>query len=271
MPNTQTEKATQLLTDLGLTAYESKSYIALLKTQPATAYEISKSAGIPSSKIYEVISRLSEKGLAKCISEKAARGKQYVALDAKDYLEGKREETIQKTEELGPLLDSVKSPVSTDPIWQLEGDQEAIQKAKKIIQSAKDELLLSLWPKELKIFEAELSAAEHRGVKIAMVHFGIPQTQIGATYTHPVEKTIYQEKGGRALTLVADRTVVLISTFFEQGQADTVWSRNHSFVTSTEDYIKHDVYITKVTARLDNELKAAFGTSYEKLRDIFTP
>ncbi|MDZ7685959.1 MAG: hypothetical protein U5O39_13890 [Gammaproteobacteria bacterium] len=40
-------------------------------------------------------------------------------------------------------------------------------------------------------------------------------------------------------------------------------------MTVAEDYVKHDVYITKVTRFLNDEMKARFGAEYEKLRDVF--
>lgn len=92
---------------------------------------------------------------------------------------------------------------------------------------------------------------------------------VGATYHHPVEKTLYEEKGGRGLTMVADSNVVVIANYLKNGSVDGAWSRNQSFVTVAEDYIKHDVYITKVTRFLDTELKSRFGNDYERLRDIF--
>ncbi|MBT4503944.1 MAG: TrmB family transcriptional regulator, partial [Gemmatimonadetes bacterium] len=44
--------------------YEARAYASLMRCQPATAYELAKQAGIPSSKIYEAVKRLQAKGLA---------------------------------------------------------------------------------------------------------------------------------------------------------------------------------------------------------------
>ena len=51
-----------LLIDLGMTEYEAKAYMALMRCQPATPYEIAKAAGLPTSKIYETIKRLTDQG-----------------------------------------------------------------------------------------------------------------------------------------------------------------------------------------------------------------
>ena len=47
----------QQIMTLGFTEYEARAYVSLIKIQPATAYELSRESGIPSSKIYEIIAR----------------------------------------------------------------------------------------------------------------------------------------------------------------------------------------------------------------------
>ncbi|HJN31282.1 MAG TPA: helix-turn-helix domain-containing protein [Candidatus Latescibacteria bacterium] len=66
--------AKELLTDLGLSEYESLAYLSLLGCQPATAYELSKVSGIPSSKIYETASRLQDKRLIEPVAADTGRG-----------------------------------------------------------------------------------------------------------------------------------------------------------------------------------------------------
>ena len=52
---------------LGLSPRESAVYYALLKSGPTTTSRIIKDTGIPSSKIYDVLERLIQKGLASYI------------------------------------------------------------------------------------------------------------------------------------------------------------------------------------------------------------
>jgi len=55
----QTQKS---LEKVGLTSYEIKSFVALIKSGENTASDLSKQCGVPYSKIYEVLSVLEEKG-----------------------------------------------------------------------------------------------------------------------------------------------------------------------------------------------------------------
>lgn len=265
------KKIELLLTELGLTDYQARSYLALLTCQPATAYEIAKESGIPSSKIYETVSRLLEKKLIQAVENKKDRGQKYVALNAKDFVNTKQEETIRKTERLNGLLDSIEINDTNNLIWSLNDEQSVYDKAKQFIRQAQSSILISLWAEELTVLEENLQDAEDRGIKIALVHFGIPKKKIGTTFHHPVEQTLYQEKGGRSLTLVVDSELMVVATFLDKGGIEGAWSRNHAFVKVAEDYVRHDVYITKVVATMGKELQQVFGENYADLRNIFKP
>jgi HTH-type transcriptional regulator, sugar sensing transcriptional regulator len=54
----------QDLAGLGLTTYEAKTYVALLRRDSATAAQVARLAGVPRQRIYDVLASLVEKGLA---------------------------------------------------------------------------------------------------------------------------------------------------------------------------------------------------------------
>ena len=49
---------------LGLTSYEARAYLALLRRDSSTAAETARLAGLPRQRVYDVLSSLVEKGLA---------------------------------------------------------------------------------------------------------------------------------------------------------------------------------------------------------------
>lgn len=256
------------LKSLGFTTNEAKAYLALLECQPATAYEIAKKAGLPTSKIYETVARLVNRAVFQATEDETGT-QQYYALNASDLMKSIRNKIIADTEQLLPELQKVPSNNQNNLIWPLLDDSQVQIKTLDNIHQAKKSILVSLWPEELAWSERALLDAETRGVRIALVHFGEPTRKIGATYHHHVEETLYNEKGGRGLTIVVDGSQVVIANFRAGGEVDGAWSRNPSFVTVAEDYIKHDVYITKVTRFLQSEVAARFGENYNKLRDVF--
>jgi sugar-specific transcriptional regulator TrmB len=253
---------------LGFTANEAKAYVALLTCQPASAYEIAKQAGLPTSKIYETVKRLTVSGVL-LPSEDENGHQQYHATRPSDLMASIRNNTILETEALLPELEKIPVQDASNLVWPLTTPSQVKSRTMTLIAGARESILVSLWPEELGWSEAVLREAEARGVQIALVHFGPPQMVIGATYHHPAERTLYAEKGGRGLTLVADGAEVVIANFHSDGSVEGAWSFNQSFVTVAEDYVKHDIYITKVTRFLNDEVTARFGEGYERLRDVF--
>ena len=52
------------LTRLGLTSYEAKAYLALLRRDSSTAAQAARLANVPRQRIYDVLASLVDKGLA---------------------------------------------------------------------------------------------------------------------------------------------------------------------------------------------------------------
>src|SRR5438034_10965511 len=56
------EKTRRALKEFGLTEYEAKVYVSLVESGTQTASELSRTASIPYSKIYEILGNLERKG-----------------------------------------------------------------------------------------------------------------------------------------------------------------------------------------------------------------
>ncbi|MBA3298327.1 MAG: TrmB family transcriptional regulator, partial [Acidobacteria bacterium] len=52
------------LTRLGLTAYEARAYVALIRRDSSTAAELARLANLPRQRVYDVLATLVDKGLA---------------------------------------------------------------------------------------------------------------------------------------------------------------------------------------------------------------
>jgi HTH-type transcriptional regulator, sugar sensing transcriptional regulator len=255
------------LTVAGLSEYEGKAYVALLKSNPATAYEVAKRSSVPSSKIYEVLARLQEKQIVSLSSDEYK--KRYTPLDPEEFIARGKNRIENTFRDLHKDLLHVKENESVSTIWNIHEYLQFIEKAERIIANAKHTILVSGWHQELAILEAVLHKKEKRGVQISIVHFGEPSVWTGQVFQHPIEDTIYNEKGGRGLVIIADSEEALMGTVLEEQKVEGAWSKNHGFVTLAEDYIKHDIYIMKIVKRFDRLLLAHFGEKYHKLRDIF--
>ncbi|HNQ96546.1 MAG TPA: helix-turn-helix domain-containing protein [Treponemataceae bacterium] len=261
------------LMELGLSEYESRAWLSLVRSHPRTAYETARESGIPTAKIYMVLDRLVERGFVLEIS--TADKKRYVPCEIEDFLSGFRLKTEKIISSLEIDLERIredKTPVSY--VWNLEGRTEILSRAETMIRGATSTILISVWKEEYISLLPVLQEKETQGLKIAIVFFGdrgdVPVC--GSQYQHPIADTLYQERGGRGFALVTDGKTACTATIPDKGHSGSeqgAWSRSTGFVLLAEDYIKHDIYIMKIVSRFDEELSCRFGERYRLLRDIY--
>ena len=256
------------LKSLGFSEYEARIYGGLAENHPATPYEAAKIAGIPTSKVYEVLAKLAEKGLVLEVGSPERR--QYIPLDPEEFVRRERQSLGGVLDRLETEFAGLRQEKPVAYLWSLTSLEEFKLRASQLISGAKKTLLVSLWEEDSELISSPHSQAMARGVKGASVVFGETRPiELGTVYRHPIRDTIYQERGGRGFVLVADSCEVLWGSFL----GDTlqgVWSRNPGFVTLAEDYVKHDIYIMKLVQRYGGDLLRRFGPGYELLRDVFT-
>ncbi len=104
------EKTRKALKEFGLTDYEAKVYISLVESGTQTASELSRTASIPYSKIYEILGNLERKGW---VETEQGRPSKYYPKAPSTALESSRsrQETTLKSsqsdamEELQPLYE----------------------------------------------------------------------------------------------------------------------------------------------------------------------
>src|SRR2546430_15150515 len=70
LPEVEFQRFWRRLQNLGLNAYESRSYLVLLGHPKFKALELAARAHVPRQKIYEVLDSLVEKGFAQVVQEK---------------------------------------------------------------------------------------------------------------------------------------------------------------------------------------------------------
>ena len=135
---------------LGLTSYESKAYVALMRRDSSTAAEVARVAGLPRQRIYDVLGSLVERGLASARPGKVVK---YSAtapeLALERLVQRQREElarlerdTADVIERLTPQFEAGRE--HTDPLEYIEvlRDHEAINTRFGELQSEINEEIL---------------------------------------------------------------------------------------------------------------------------------
>jgi HTH-type transcriptional regulator, sugar sensing transcriptional regulator len=261
-------KVISKLLKIGFSEYEARAYTGLLKNNPVTAYELSKMTGIPSSKIYQVTAKLVERGIVQFIGSEDK--KRYIPLMPDKMLEEYRTSTEMTLNELKSDFSEIKNETEVSYVWNVNDYGKLLFKAERLILESKKTLLISIWKEEMELLYEILQKAYKKNIKIAVIHYGQPEKKIGQIFQHPIENTIYQEKGGRQLVIISDSRESLTGTIYDNSRVEGAWSMNNGFVMLAEDYVKHDIYIMKIVERFDELLIKTFGEEYNMLRNIYS-
>jgi len=257
------------LREIGLGDYEARLYLALVKRHPATGYEIARSSGVPSSKVYEVLARLQEKDLV-FVTDGGGRAKRYVPVDPEEFVDRYRTRVDRVLDGLRDELEAVGGEEPVGYIWNVQGRAPLLERTVHLIERAEQTLLLSAWDEELGDLAAVIAAAHRRKVRVAVIDYGTLALEASAVYPHPIKDTIHGEKGGRGLTVCADSRVALLGLVQDDGGAHGAWSRNRAFVAAAEDYLKHDIYVQKIVGRFSDLLVRTYGPNFSRWRDVFS-
>lgn len=221
------------LTDLGFSINEAKVYLSLVENGAMNGYEIAKASGVSRSLVYGVIERLSSKGYVLPIKGDSSF---YEALPWSDLIRGLKREgegRLRRAEEA--LSRFSGSGSNRDFAYNLVGYGRFLEKARELINEAKREISLSIWPEELETLRDELSSAMSRGVKVYAFSFGrlsLPGAVIHSYALKDADSLFPYRRD----SFVADGEAALIGEY-RGDDTISIYSRNHVFVSVVTDEI----------------------------------
>jgi len=263
MSEKETDAILANLKELGFTEYEGKVYMSLINDHPQSAYNISKSSGVPHSRVYDITRRLIRKGY---VTSKGTNPELFSPISPEELISRMRRENSKLTGELQVQLESLNFTADFDPVWNLSGPREAMVMAEQLIDEAEKIIFVGLWDKEFFLLRECLKKAHTRGVKINILLYGEAEPDFGEVYYHSIEKLNDINEVGRSLDLVVDGKVCITGSLGAIVPCQAVWTRNKGLIKSIEGYIIHDFYIAEVSDYLGDKVDELFGRNFEKLR-----
>jgi Cd2+/Zn2+-exporting ATPase len=236
---------------LGLTEYESKVYVALLREHPASGYQLSKSAGVPRSMVYEALGRLEARGAAlRTVEEKATL---YRPVPPDVLLDRYEAESRERIAALRSGLAPLYRQQDEGRLWNFNGRRDALQYAAEMIAAAQRELMLVLTDADVDELSDLLVGAHERGVQLGIIHTGQNVLAIGQVVRHPRRETELHHML-ETLIVVADEREFLIAS----GHATTTATvtTNSNMVLIARQFIWMELFAQRIFARLGEELLA---------------
>ncbi|TWD99390.1 transcriptional regulator [Neobacillus bataviensis] len=238
-----------MLRKFGFSQYESQVFEVLASSsEPLDASLIVKYSGVPKAKIYEVLSRMVEKGLVlDSVSEKK---KLYTALPLNLVIE---KLTKEFEENISQLKDNTyQNNRSDDRVWSLKVDSSIQLQCKQLLQEAKHSIQISVWKEDFQAFLPILIEKEQSGVKVeALVVGDVQESLLSSLHIlSPNEEHRRLEKN--RLIIIDEETILFAGVENDSWQA--MLTKSKPFVKFFVEFFYHDVVLTKVTKKYEDQL-----------------
>ncbi len=252
------------LTRIGFSEYEAKAYVGLLRKSPVTGYELSKLSGVPRSMIYEVLGKLTARGAAMTLRKDVAT--KYAPVPADEFLDQLRREHEELTVSLKGELAALASASDLEYVWNIEGNEGIIAKAREMVGQARTRIYLALLPTTFLALRFVLEEAIARGVRVVLYTTSELELSGGqVVITHVSEETLGQARG-LGLILVIDGEEVLIGEWLTANQARASWTSSPLLVFIAEHHLRTDLYLPRILALLGDR---ALDLIQEEDRELF--
>ena len=236
------------LVKIGFSEYEAKAYVALLRENPVTGYQIAKLSGVPRSMIYEVLGKLVARGAAMTLRRGGSL--QYAPVPADEFLDQLMHEQEELVGSLKEHLAHLTVVPDLEYVWNIDGHENVLAKVREMIDQAQETIYLALTPGIFQDLQAELRDALDRGVRVVVYTTGDLDLPGGQVVIGPLSEEAVSRVEGFGLILVIDEQEVLISELLTGPEARASWTGNSLFVFIAEHHLRTDPYLPQVLACL---------------------
>lgn len=233
------------LIGLGLTEYEAKTYIALLKDYPANGYQISKRTGVPRSMVYEALGRLHNRGLVMKSGEE--RAVVYRPLPPDQLLNLYDRQHHQLIDDLRSGLASVYDSKPEDSLWMISGDDAVYAYASEMLSNSEIEIYLVLNDQALERLHDEIVSACDRDLQAGVLLTGSGDLNCEQAYYHPQAESELQGLEDM-LVVVADNNECLIANLNPEALATI--TRNKNLVLITRQFVWMELFAQRINKQL---------------------
>ena len=224
----------------GLSLYEARIYLGLLRHGAQNGNELSRTARVPSSKVYAVLSKLADEGMVHAIRRDG--GTRFQAIDPGELVGRLRRRFNEPLDLLGERLPEVAAPPGPNEVLAISGRDAVLEGCRTLVELALEEVSVSVWAADLDALARPLLAAHERGIQVYGMLYGSGEEQElpGSWMAHSYQDIVGTRIHGRMLTVVADRAEVIVAHLPTAGDAVAVRTRSPALVLVAQEYLHHD-------------------------------
>ena len=238
-----------MLQSFGFTQYESQVYEALATAeQPLDPTRIVSRSNVPRAKVYEVLQRLSGKGMV--LETTIDKKRLYAALPPEAAVEKLRADFEKNVERLKAV--QTEKPPADDRVWTLKDDQSIQSLLKELLEEAESSVFVSGWADDLSRYLPLLEEKYEKGLTVSIHTIGKLATRISNVSTLIPD----QEHGTleRSRIVIIDDKEILFA-----GMEDSEWqairSQSRPLVKFFTEFFYHDVALTEITRKYQDTIR----------------
>jgi sugar-specific transcriptional regulator TrmB len=243
------EREVAALRRIGLTEYESRIYLVLVRMGPTKASEVSFFGQVPRTKTYGAIKELERKGLLKVLPGKpevyAAASPSEVLMPLVNRLNRDVKDTENVVQELNLAFESSRyvkrdTPRESSEFWQIEGRQNIFNKLGQILNDATKVIHYSTTAAGLiRIYKAHTEIFERvkaRGVSVKVLSpISSENSGVAKQLSEMIELRIVERPIGPIFASVDTRELVVMEAKpddlrIDRGSDFAIWTTNHLLV-----------------------------------------
>ncbi len=156
------------LRKLGLTGYEARCYVFLVKLGPSDPRKVASNASMPYPNAYEALKRLNDLGWVELVRRRPAIYRARAPITILGETQARLKETFASLDAMYKATPSEQAEL----VYTLRGKERVLSKLLEMIRGARSDMML-VTPSETLVWSAslleEIRAAVSRGVKVRML------------------------------------------------------------------------------------------------------
>jgi sugar-specific transcriptional regulator TrmB len=239
------ERTKKALREFGLTEYEVKVYIALVESGPMPASQLSTTATIPYSKIYEILGNLERKGW---VETQQGRPSKYFPKPPSAALDSSRvrmESTLKSSQidalsELQPLYERKEVQERPD-IWIVRGQNNILDRIKETLGRTRRELLVAMpvVPESVISMAAPiLSLMVSRGIGVSLMVPSVTSKDVIKRLKGLAEVRVRDQMFGGGMISDSSEIIILLGEEPEKGLTLAISSHHEGLVKFGKIYFE---------------------------------
>lgn len=226
------------LIKLGFTNYEARTYLGLLRSNPATGYEVSQQTDVPRSVIYSILRKLESMGVVVSIHDKPRR---YIPLSPKQLLSLLESDFSKRISSLKEDLINFNNKPESEGFWNIRGYESLMELCSSLINETTESIYLSGWKREIEQLKPELLIAKKRGIEIIIFSFTEVDGDFGETFAYGISDAKLAKFWDPKLILVTDSKNLVMGSANMDDDQQAIWSQNRAVITIAINYLILDI------------------------------